>query len=339
MELLSPLRDSTNSPPPSPQKLNVQRRRSIANFGDADAQDDIARQERVAQKLQDAQDLEERVRSLCDAVACGNAPLAQRLIDTPGAPLDVGTRLHGTTALHKAVMYNQPMMVALLVSKGARVDSRDIGGRTPLMIAAVNGHADILRELLTANADVKARSSMGMNAVSFAAAGGHVAVLRLLLERDGSLDEVRNSNGDAAVDLACSHKHESVHTWLLARKAVRETQLEAEAATAHATAAAQAAIRNAMDTGLAARKADADAAAEAAISAARQAVKAEEEAGRHASFTASLQLEQQRSNALALSAAARVARTSAPWIAAPAASAPASEEATIAMARRRLSAR
>ena len=80
-------------------------------------------------------------------------------------------------------------MLELLLSKGASVDVRDKGGRTPLMLASVNGHVDIARMLLSASAVACATSAGGMNAAHYASAGGHAGVLRLLFEHDSSLDE------------------------------------------------------------------------------------------------------------------------------------------------------
>jgi uncharacterized protein len=59
--------------------------------------------------------------------------------------------------------------VDLLLERGAKVDSRDDRGRTPLMIAAALNHADIVRALIAAGADKSLRDRAGKSAADLAA--------------------------------------------------------------------------------------------------------------------------------------------------------------------------
>ena len=58
-------------------------------------------------------------RKLCSAVASGDWTETRRLCDLPTTRVDVGTLLTGTTALHKAAMYDQFDIIDLLLSRGA----------------------------------------------------------------------------------------------------------------------------------------------------------------------------------------------------------------------------
>ncbi|XP_058793562.1 ankyrin-2-like [Phymastichus coffea] len=72
--------------------------------------------------------------------------------------LDANSRDHcGRTALHLAVMRNQPRLARLLLEHGADVDraSRVVAGR-PILIAASNGYRDTMKVLLEAGADPNA---------------------------------------------------------------------------------------------------------------------------------------------------------------------------------------
>ncbi|KAK7200357.1 Ankyrin repeats (3 copies)/Ankyrin repeats (many copies)/Ankyrin repeat [Novymonas esmeraldas] len=71
-------------------------------------------------------------------------------------------------------------------------------GRTPLMLAALCGHVDVVRFLLvTCAADPYPRDSHHLTAVDLAALCGHLHVVRLLL----SLTVAPNGAGDGAADV------------------------------------------------------------------------------------------------------------------------------------------
>lgn len=46
----------------------------------------------------------------------------------------------GETALHWAAKRNRTDFVKLFLTTGARIDQRDLGGRTPLLLAAKHGN-------------------------------------------------------------------------------------------------------------------------------------------------------------------------------------------------------
>lgn len=63
----------------------------------------------------------------------------------------------------------------------------DSDGRTPLMLAAVRGHADAAQALLDAKADVNAVDGGGWSALHYAARAGVVATVTTLVERGANL--------------------------------------------------------------------------------------------------------------------------------------------------------
>ncbi|KAI8623274.1 ankyrin repeat-containing domain protein [Xylariaceae sp. FL1651] len=68
------------------------------------------------------------------------------------------------------------------------IDERNMGGRTALLAAATNGHADVVDLLLQKNADMDAQSSDGMTPLKAAMFGGHTNVVKLLFAQN------KNSN-------------------------------------------------------------------------------------------------------------------------------------------------
>lgn len=67
----------------------------------------------------------------------------------------------GATMLSLACSYGMPRLVAVLLARGADADTRDNGGFTPLMHAALHGRADIFRMLVAYGAADPAMRSLG----------------------------------------------------------------------------------------------------------------------------------------------------------------------------------
>ena len=80
--------------------------------------------------------------------------------------------------------------VAALLEQGARVVAVQLGGRTPLYIAAQQGRLEVMRLLIDAGADVNARTDDG-HSVLAAAAWSNTEAVQLLLDRGAT------ASGDA----------------------------------------------------------------------------------------------------------------------------------------------
>jgi hypothetical protein len=66
-----------------------------------------------------------------------------------------------------------------------RVEWRSPKDESPLMIAALRGHAQIVRQLIARDADV---NKTGWTPLHYAATGGHVEVIRILLDEHAYID-------------------------------------------------------------------------------------------------------------------------------------------------------
>jgi len=91
---------------------------------------------------------------------------------------------HGIPLLSHAVVGMKPALPVfeLLLEKGANVSAAANNGMTPLMMAALNGHADAVKALLSAGADGRATAKDGRTAFSMASKSGRDQVVKMLAD-------------------------------------------------------------------------------------------------------------------------------------------------------------
>ena len=103
------------------------------------------------------------------------------------------------------------------------IESRGPSGRTPLLEAAANGHAEVVRLLVSkgANADCVSVSPEDREdtACHLAARRGHVDVVRVLLNKRPTLCQERNKLGQTPLHVACSKGYLPIVRLLLGRGA------------------------------------------------------------------------------------------------------------------------
>jgi ankyrin repeat protein len=81
------------------------------------------------------------------------------------------------------------------------IDTRNSQDESPLMIASLKGHLDIVRKLIERDADV---NKTGWTPLHYAATGGDVAVIRLLLEHSAYID-ASSPNGSTPLMMAAMY--------------------------------------------------------------------------------------------------------------------------------------
>lgn len=119
--------------------------------------------------------------ALIDAAIAGHIDTVRLLIDK-GADLDRHDGVMGFTALGWAAHSDDRPILELLLEAGATVDlTGNDYQRSPLMVAALQGHAEVVAALLAAGADLQAQTRDGRNALSMAQERGHAGVEALLL--------------------------------------------------------------------------------------------------------------------------------------------------------------
>ena len=139
-----------------------------------------------------------------------------RTIWTVSSIREVPTR---KTLLHVAAEYNIPsILTSLLDQEEVEADPRDFYGRTPLCLAAVNGHEAVTRLLMVRqDVDVNSRDNLGQTPLAWAAKRGHQAIVQLLVAQDDVEVDVKDKWERSPLFLAVMDGHEAVVRLLIAR--------------------------------------------------------------------------------------------------------------------------
>ena len=87
----------------------------------------------------------------------GHAEVCELLLERGNADIEE-TEPKGNTALNLAAQRGHASTVALLLSKGAKVDTKDNDGFTTLLAAVQKGHTEVCELLLEAGGDVEERA-------------------------------------------------------------------------------------------------------------------------------------------------------------------------------------
>lgn len=119
----------------------------------------------------------------------------QAMLDA-GVRLDLVTQPIGLTVLHEMAMAGAKgwekrlSLLQLLIKNGAKLETQDFGGRTPLLCAIAMGSLDDLQLFLAAGADVRASTNNTLLMI----AADSPAKMRLLLEH-GADPSQRSADG------------------------------------------------------------------------------------------------------------------------------------------------
>jgi len=85
--------------------------------------------------------------------------------------------------LRKAAIAGDGARVRELLADGAPIEAADENQKTPVMLAAENGHWDAFQALVDAGANLHHLALTQIDLLECAAAGGNVAIIRFLLDQ------------------------------------------------------------------------------------------------------------------------------------------------------------
>lgn len=118
------------------------------------------------------------------------------------------------TPLSLAAENGHEAMVKLLLEKGSELVSKEnLYGQMPLLLAAQGGHEAVVKLLLKNGAELDPKDGWGRTSLSLAAEKGHRAVVELLLEKGANL-ESKDASGKTPLHWAVRNGHEEVMTLL-----------------------------------------------------------------------------------------------------------------------------
>jgi hypothetical protein len=137
----------------------------------------------------------------------------------------------GGTALYVSAQEGRRSAAELLIRHGAKVDSRCDEGSdlTPSLIAAMQGHDNLVRVLLEARGDICLTTEKGNTLAIMAAMHGRTDVLKTLVEFGGYkvLDET-NADGLSALDVSKNGRHAETTSYIKTALAMqKEADLKA----------------------------------------------------------------------------------------------------------------
>jgi len=103
-----------------------------------------------------------------------------------------GSPLNTVVALDESWSREVAVIVKALISCGAEPNAANSEGMTPLMVAALMGHSEVVGLLLSAGAQVDAKDGEGRSCLHYAARGGSIPVVTDLLHHGADPSAVSN---------------------------------------------------------------------------------------------------------------------------------------------------
>lgn len=130
-------------------------------------------------------------------------------------PLSLSTPAAAQDGLIAAAERGEILVVRRLLAEGARVNARDVRGRTALLAATHRNHVEVARLLINEGADVDAKDITQDTPFLVAGAEGRIEILKLIVAAGPDLKSINRFGGTALIP-ACHHGHVEAVKVLLA---------------------------------------------------------------------------------------------------------------------------
>ncbi|XP_073163935.1 ankyrin repeat domain-containing protein 27 isoform X1 [Lepidochelys kempii] len=150
---------------------------------------------------------------LCQCSKC--EPIQKKLARIPANGLGVNvTNQDGFTPLHVAALHGHPELVYLLLKHGANISAKNTNHAVPLHLACQKGHFQVVKCLVDCNAKQNKKDVHGNTPLIYACLNGQHEIAALLLEHGASVN-LSNRKGNTALHEAVLGKHEVLVELLL----------------------------------------------------------------------------------------------------------------------------
>lgn len=136
------------------------------------------------------------------AVKEGDGAKVESLLATPGPLVNTKQRGTGDTAVHIVVRERDATWIRYLFGKGAKVDTANAQGETPLTIASQMGWLEGVQTLLDLRADVNLGNGRGETPLILAVQKRDLALVNLLMARGADPKKADRVSGQSALGYA-----------------------------------------------------------------------------------------------------------------------------------------
>ena len=161
----------------------------------------------------------------------GHTAVCELLLETGKVDIEDETPL-GDTALNIAASNGHVNTLSLLLSKGARGDTRSKDGFTPLLAATHEGHPEVCELLLkSGKVDINEVTANGSTAMRMAAFNGQIDTLQMLLLK-GAKADIGDNNGITPLLAAAHQGHAEACELLLEKGQVNIEEMGSSGSTA-----------------------------------------------------------------------------------------------------------
>uniref|UniRef100_A0A4W3J5D5 Ankyrin repeat domain 27 n=1 Tax=Callorhinchus milii TaxID=7868 RepID=A0A4W3J5D5_CALMI len=150
---------------------------------------------------------------LCQCPKCEPAQKKLSSVTVNGLSVNA-TNQDGFTPLHVAALHGHFDLVSLLLRHGASVNTKNFHNSTALHLICQHNEPQIVKYFLDYNAKLNKKDSYGNTPLLHACLRGHLEVAELLLEHGASIN-LTNNQGNTALHEAVKGKHETLVNLLL----------------------------------------------------------------------------------------------------------------------------
>eukprot|EP00076_Gallus_gallus_P025393 XP_015147919.1 ankyrin repeat domain-containing protein 27 isoform X2 [Gallus gallus] len=161
---------------------------------------------------------------LCQCSKCGPAQKKFARVPANGLGVNVSNQ-DGFTPLHMAALHGHSDLVSLLLKHGASISAKNAEHAVPLHLACQKGHSQVVECLMDYNAKQNKKDAYGNTPLIYACLNGHYETTALLLQHGASVN-LSNAKGNTALHEAVIGKNEALVDLLLQNGAMTHIRNE-----------------------------------------------------------------------------------------------------------------